>query len=229
MAARLVDRTGIRFGRLVAIEVAGRTSSGQATWRCRCDCGSETVAAGGNLASGSILSCGCYRRSEIIPSVFETGLRKLGLVAENKAWAAARRRTQDPDDPAFPHYGGRGIGMCGRWLNGEGGKHPFACFLEDMGRKPSTRHTLERSDNERGYEPGNCRWATQRDQMRNRRVNRLIVVRGQTMTLVEAVERYGKNESTVEARLRRGWSVEDALFAPPRQVYHGMGGNRHRA
>lgn len=105
--------------------------------------------------------------------------------------------------------------MCARWADGEDGLTGFECFLADMGLRPSSRHTLERRENHKGYEPGNCQWATMKAQGRNRRNNRLITYRGETMCCSEAAERVGLKPTTLVNRLLRGWSVERALTEPP--------------
>ncbi|GJE75884.1 hypothetical protein BGCPKDLD_2471 [Methylorubrum suomiense] len=104
--------------------------------------------------------------------------------------------------------------MCDRWKDGEAGKTGFECFLEDMGPRPSARHTLDRRENDRGYEPGNCRWATMKVQGRNRRNNRIIEFRGERLCVSEAAERFGLKTNVVCTRLDLGWSVERALTEP---------------
>jgi hypothetical protein len=82
---------------------------------------------------------------------------------EYMAWVSAKQRCHNPNNPAYARYGGRGIAVCERWRNN------FAAFMEDMGPKPSPTHSLDRKDNDKGYEPDNCRWATMIEQQHNRR------------------------------------------------------------
>ena len=135
--------------------------------------------------------------------------------AEYRAYYAMRNRCLNPNQARYKDYGGRGIGICDRWLTGEAGLTGFQCFFADMGLKPSAKHTLDRRDNDRGYGPDNCRWATPVEQARNMRTARLVDVCGVEVSLVEAVERWGAvSYDTASMRLHRGWCAEDALFVP---------------
>ena len=134
---------------------------------------------------------------------------------EYRAYAAMRNRCLNGNQARYADYGGRGITICPRWLTGEGDLTGFQCFLADMGLKPSPRHTLDRRDNDRGYAPGNCRWATPTEQARNMRTARIVDVCGAPVSLVEAVERWGAvSYDTTSMRLHRGWPIDDALFVP---------------
>lgn len=128
---------------------------------------------------------------------------------EYAAWVRMVRRCENPRHRAYPFYGGRGISVCDRW------RMSYRLFLEDMGRRPSPGHSLDRVDVDRNYEPGNVRWATKVEQMRNMRSNRWVTVRGERMTLAEAIERHSVvSRKAVEARLKSGWDEERAICAP---------------
>lgn len=120
---------------------------------------------------------------------------------EYLVWNAMRGRCLNPKNPAYIHYGARGIGICPRWLSYEN-------FLADMGRRPSPAHELDRRDNDGDYEPGNCRWATHKEQTRNTRRNRIVTVRGQKMPLVAAAELLGITLDMARYRMRKGRSLE---------------------
>lgn len=117
-----------------------------------------------------------------------------------------RRRCSSPLDAFYQNYGGRGISVCAEWTL-------FENFLADMGEKPDGM-TLERIDNDGHYEPDNCRWATPKDQARNRRSNRLLEHDGQTSVIAELAEEHGVASGTIRKRLSMGWSVERALHQP---------------
>lgn len=127
---------------------------------------------------------------------------------EYAAWADMIQRCHNCGNRRYAAYGGRGITVCDRWRNS------FAAFISDMGPRPSPGHSLDRIDNNRGYEPSNCRWATMKTQGRNRCTNRLLTVNGETKTVAEWVENAGINRSTFAKRMRKGMTVQDALFKP---------------
>lgn len=135
---------------------------------------------------------------------------------EYRAWAAMKNRCLNARQARFKDYGERGISICDRWLRGENGRSAFECFLEDVGPKPSEDHSLDRRNNDRGYEPGNVRWATRIEQARNTRAGRFVDIGAGEMTVAEAIERHGAaSASTVYMRLARGWSPDDAILTPP--------------
>jgi hypothetical protein len=128
-----------------------------------------------------------------------------GNTAEYKVWAGMMRRCYNQNDHAYSEYGGRGIVVCDRW-------HQYENFLSDMGRRLSPRHTIERVDNNKGYEPTNCCWATYTVQARNRRDNRFVTYQGITLCLAEWAERFGIPYKLLHQRLQRdGRSFEEAI------------------
>lgn len=209
--------TGQRFNMLVALETTRVSPSGQAYWRFRCDCGGEKEIRASHAKSGQIKSCGCSSGALIGASHTKHGYWKGNVSApEYSAWCLARTRCHNPNNQAFKDYGARGISMCDRWRVGEDGKSGFECFIADMGDRPTPRHSLDRVENDKGYSPDNCRWATRIEQMRNTRGLRFVEYGGRTMCVSEAIEAAGSviEIDRVVKRLNRGWSVQDAVTTP---------------
>lgn len=179
---------------------------GRRYYKCRCDCGSEVVTTTSSLTSGNSSSCGCARREQCAARLTKHGL---GSVPEYEIWCSMKKRCQNKNCKAYKNYGARGIKVCERWNNS------FEAFLEDMGSRPSPLHSLDRIDNNRGYEPANCRWATDKEQGRNKRDTTMITIRGERRPLIEWCEVLGTNYRTAKNRLRKGWSEEAALMTEP--------------
>ena len=133
--------------------------------------------------------------------------KQLRYPPEYFVWHNMRHRCRDPKNKCFGNYGGRGIKVCDQWSQ-------FAAFLEDMGPRPSSKHSIDRLDNDGDYNPGNCRWATKTQQLNNRRGNRLLTYCGETHTVTEWARMVGIKSATLFARIRTGWIVEKALFVP---------------
>lgn len=150
---------------------------------------------GRSLRAGQAKSCGCRRDGR-------------SYTGEYRSWKGMIQRCRNPKNPSFAHYGGRGIAIYPRW-------DVFDNFLADMGPRPTPRHTIERVDNNGPYSPENCRWATWREQVRNRRDSWRITFNGETLNLTDWAARTGIERRTISARLKLlGWSIEDALTVP---------------
>lgn len=201
------DLTGQRFHRLLVISQAPSDKNGNAKWHCNCDCGNKTISHGFSLRNGAAKSCGCLTGQQAA----ERNRRHDNHgTSEYLSWAAMIQRCENPKNIRYNRYGERGITVCERW-------HDFVHFLEDMGKKPTEKYTIERIDNDGNYEPNNCRWATKAEQRHNQSNTHFVIYRGARMSLTLAIQRSGSliNIATALGRLRRGWSVEDAINTPP--------------
>jgi len=175
---RFVDLTGQQYGKWLVQARATQQLHGKPAWECLCECGTAKVVAGSVLRMGESTSCGCYQK--------ELAAKNLGNVArkhgqhntiEYLRWLRMKARCTNPNNPAYADYGGRGITVCQRWMDS------FEAFIEDMGERPSPEHSIDRIDNNRGYEPNNVRWATKQEQANNRRSNVEVTYNGETKTL----------------------------------------------
>lgn len=196
---------GDEYGRLTVIrEVEPRCSSGQRQRcvECRCECGAVGEYRLYTLRNGNTRSCGCLAK-DITGDLMRT--HGLSDSPEFRIWQGVLNRCRSEDR----NYGGRGIGVCERW------RESFVDFYEDMGPRPSAKHSIDRINNDGNYEPGNCRWATQKEQARNTRRNYLVEHDGQTKCVSEWAEKYGLKPSVLYYRLvKLGWTFDKSVSWP---------------
>lgn len=199
------DLTGKKFARWL---VTGK-SPRKGNWECVCDCGTAKSVGSYNLTSGASRSCGCLMR-EVNKLTRRTHGASINhkVTPEYAAWMHLKSRCENQDNKAYQFYGERGITVCKEW------DESFEAFLKDMGPKPSSAHSIDRIDVNGNYEPSNCRWATRKEQARNKTSNRMVVYNGREMTMAEAAELAGIRYWTLASRLSKGWTVERALSQP---------------
>lgn len=175
---------------------------------CECDCGIAIVAKMENLRSGNTKSCGCVSARRI--TVSGTAVRRVKKHNATRSpthvsWERMRSRCNYEGDPSYRRYGGRGIRVCERWED-------FSLFMEDMGERPEGA-SLDRIDPNGDYCPENCRWATSKEQSRNRTDNTRLTICGRSMCVAEWCEQVGAaSDPTIRQRLKRGWPHELAVF-----------------
>ena len=165
---RKLNLEGQKFGMLTLIEVVGVNKSKQRMWRCACECGKEHFAGQAHLTTGKVSSCGCFRK---------TRNRTHGM-CRTREWFAYQHAKQrcKPNHSKHEHYYDRGIRF-----------HftSFEEFFKEVGPRPSDKHSLDRIDNDRGYEPGNVKWSTKSEQERNRRCNNCELLKQRIKELEE--------------------------------------------
>lgn len=215
------DLTGLKFGRWTVHRMVNVTSARGVRWECSCDCGNTKVISAACLKGGNSKSCGCFRR-ELMREAAKTRNLRHGEgsngkeTPEYRAWTAMLSRCNNSNHRMYPDYGGRGIKVCARWSLYEN-------FLADMGRRPSDKHSLDRSNNEGGYSPENCRWATAIQQNNNQRrkthetkygKHALFEHSGKTQPISEWCHETGIKMRTYRARRQAGMTMAEALFTP---------------
>lgn len=204
---------GVRFGRLTVVGITRVPASDRPLrrkWVLRCDCGREATAEPSDVRRGKVVSCGCWRAQKAGERQITHGRTD---TREYNSWRGMIERCTNEGHKDFHLYGGAGVKVCDRWRNGSGDKTGLECFIDDMGMRP-TGKTLDREDSDGNYEPGNCRWATATEQVRNRRTSTRLTHNGETLHLYEWADRVGIAATSIKQRLRRGWSVRDALSTP---------------
>jgi hypothetical protein len=164
---------------------------------CKCSCGKEVKIAQGHLPNGETRSCGCLMKTQ----------NSMSTSKEYHIWSGMISRCYKHTTKEFKYYGRRGISVCERW------RESFLNFLEDMGKAPAGK-SLDRIDNNGNYNKENCRWATKREQSLNRRSNRFITFKNETMTIKEASEKFNYKYGTILSRLRRGFTPEEIFTIP---------------
>lgn len=203
---RKLDLCGQRFGKLVVIERAEDYISPKGKrhtrWKCLCDCGKTTTVLATNLRQGVTTSCGCKVKeiaSLLNVSHHESYTRLYDI------WHGMKQRCGNPNAHAYDRYGAQGITVCDEW-------HAYEEFAEwALNNGYEDNLTIDRIDGNKGYEPSNCRWATPKQQARNRKSNRTIPYNGKNITISELCDISGKSRSVVRRMLIQGASPQKII------------------
>lgn len=168
------DLTGLKFGKLKPIKPLRQNNDGYWIWLCQCDCGNTKEVSSKLLLQNLTTSCGCARFKE---NAYRNN-------PEYAIYCAIKTRCYNKNDKSYLRYGGRGIKMCKEWEN------DFMQFLKDMGKRPSSKYSIERIDVDGYYEPSNCKWATAKEQSNNKRSNIKFVYQSLEYTLKQFCEKF---------------------------------------
>ena len=180
---------------------------------CVCDCGQKGKYRLPSLKNGHVKSCGCLSKEVTAARNFKHGqaLRN-NQSGAYRSWCRMITRCTNPSIKEFKHYGGKGISVCAEWMDS------FESFYKYMGDRPKY-YTIERIDSKKNYEPGNVRWATQREQTRNTTRSVRITANGETMLMCDWARKTGISVQTISNRINSyGWAPEDAVTKPPRKL-----------
>lgn len=206
-----LDLTGLRFGRWTVLGYSHATPKHQVYWACRCDCGKERAVMGQNLRRGTSTSCGCAHQEQITALGKSNASHGMTGTRIYIMWKNIKRRCSSDKGKDFKDYKGRGITLCDEWREFE----PFMEWALSNGYSDTL--TIDRIDNNKGYSPDNCRFATIVEQVRNRRKTVKLTYKGETKPLTEWCEIYGLKKKTVYGRLHDyGWT-------DPTEILFGKG------
>jgi hypothetical protein len=193
----IIDITGRVFSRLTVLSSAGQDKNHNSMWNCICTCGTQIVVQGNRLQRNHTRSCGCLLFDKNRDRLTTHGATRNDTSSPTyNTWVNMHQRCSNPNLPKWKNYGGRGITVCERWQD-------FAYFLADMGEKPEGK-TIERVDNDAGYYPGNCVWADNRTQSRNKQDTIFITINGERRPLVAVCEEYGVSYQRAWERHKSG-------------------------
>lgn len=199
----------MQFERLKVIERAANDKYGNSMWVCKCECGATKIVRGSHLTCGNTKSCGCLDREVVAKNAIRHGMRYTRIY---NIWRKMKERCSNPNATNYRYYGAKGIRVCEEWLAFE----TFYEWAKTSGYRDDL--TIDRINVFDNYKPGNCRWATIREQNNNTTRNHTITIGRETRTIQGWADEIGINRSTILSRLKNGWSPEDAVLMPRYQT-----------
>ena len=201
----MVDLVGKKFERLTVVKFSHLDKRNARYWCVRCDCGEERKVRDGHMKSGATKSCGCLGR-ENLDIARHKGKHGMHNSPTYHTWESMKARCLNPNASNYYLYGERGVTICKQWLK-------FENFFADMKEKPEGK-TLDRKNTNGNYEPSNCRWATHKEQIRNRRCTKKITYEGNTKPIAEWAEITGIDYKILLSRFNGGLTAKETIETP---------------
>lgn len=218
----MICEVGDTYGHWTIVRSAHPDKKRNTRWLCQCACGIKRKVLQQSLRNGMSTSCGCATKHLRLAGANQRRTHGETVdrspTPEYQSYIHMKMRCLNPRDNRYHRYGGRGITVCKRWMDS------FENFISDMGRRPTTRHQIDRIDNDGNYEPGNCRWATAKRQARNRSTSVEVEVYGAKFNLRDLCDRFNGDFNLIYGRLKQGWPIEAAITRP--RGNNGGKGNR---
>ena len=201
---KFIDLTGQKFGRLTVIARAENDKDNRAQFNCVCDCGKELVVRGKSLKTGNTSSCGCLHSEQLANRNVSSAKHHLRNHRLYKIWSSMKNRCYNPKATNYNDYGGRGINICDEWKNDFKAFYNWAMengYDENAGRGECS---IDRVENDKGYEPSNCRWTNSQKQTENRRNMNKVVINGIRYTsMVDAAKALNVTAAQIRYRLKK--------------------------
>lgn len=194
-----VDLTGQKFNRLTIIRLKHFNKKGNSVWHCLCECGKTTDVCVGGLTTNHTKSCGCLQKEKVRGMNTTHGMSR---TKEYKTWIKIKQRCYNPNNNRYYDYGGRGIKVCNRWLNS------FVNFYKDMGLRPDDCDGIDRIDNNSGYKPSNCKWATTSDNNQHKRNSFTMLYNGKIYNCAQLSKKLNISFSVLKNRHLKGLKID---------------------
>jgi len=202
----LLPLIGTRFNNLIITDDMG-IINGRRTVECLCDCGNKCLRPFHGVKSGNNKSCGCAKLDAIVKRNKENSKHNMSKSHTYRSWCSMKDRCNNVNHKSYAVYGGAGIKVDEKW-------NVFQNFLNDVGKAPSLIHQIDRIDGTKGYYKENCRWATPKEQGRNKITNRKVDINGEIKCMSEWAEIAGIDRALFRYRLEHGWVGTKLLIKP---------------
>ena len=203
MQGRKADWSGVVQGKLTVLRDVGKDKHGSRLWECVCACGNQTRKTGNELKAGV---ASCSRACGIASSNKKRARHGMWKTKVYRTWSSMKARCTNPKSTHWHRYGGRGVTLCKDWADS------FESFHAYVGDPPTGKHTIDRIDNDKGYEPDNVRWATMKEQASNRSSNTWVEYKGMRMTWRQWADHLGIPYNTLMTRVRDKTNLDDILI-----------------